>query len=196
MSTKVYIAFDGRMALHAPLPVSESSISEDSSIDDDNDDDDGQYNQYEIPHRTIAIYKKLIELEAADGYHRFLEIPCIEASRETIELVHSTEHYNFMARTESMTQEELQSLSVPNDLYFCPKTFLAAKLAVGGVVECVNAVTDFNRKSNRAIAIVRPPGHHAERDKAMGTSLKDMVSRGPVLGLCSDFRPSKTVLSA
>jgi histone deacetylase 6 len=168
MSTRVYLAFDGRMALHAPLPTSELSLSENSSID--NDDEEGQHNHFEIPHRAIAIYERLIELEAADGYRRFLEIPCIEATREIIELVHSPEHYDFMARTESMTEEELRILTVPNDLYFCPKTFLAAKLAVGGVVECVNAVTDVNRKSNRAIAIVRPPGHHAERNEAMGTS--------------------------
>jgi hypothetical protein len=41
MSTKVYLVFDGRMALHAPLPESESSVSEHSSIGDDDDNEDG-----------------------------------------------------------------------------------------------------------------------------------------------------------
>lgn len=167
-STKVYLAFDGRMALHTPLPAPQSSPFVDSSSDEE---EEGRHNHFEIPRRIFAIYEKLMELEAADGYRRFVEIPCIEATREAIELVHSAEHYDFMARTEGMTEEELRILAVPNtDLYYCPKTFMAAKLAVGGVVECVNAVTNVNRKSNRAIAIVRPPGHHAERNEAMGTS--------------------------
>jgi hypothetical protein len=37
-------------------------------------------------------------------------------------------------------------------------------------------VTDDRRKSNRAIAIVRPPGHHATRDEAMGKSVKDILT--------------------
>ena len=159
MATRVYLAFDERMALHKPLP--EVPV-------------EGEFHSDEAPfencNRIFAIYKKLIQLETNDGYRRFIEIPCIPAKRETIELCHSPEHYDNMLRTMSMSDEELRMMTVPNDLYFCKDTFLAAKLAVGGVVECVNAVTNDKRRSNRAIALVRPPGHHATRDEAMGKS--------------------------
>jgi histone deacetylase 6 len=145
---------------------SDSLIPFDSGEDAD-DVDQGEVH-CEIPDRIHAIYDRLQELEPEIGNNRFVEIPCIPAKRETIELVHSSKHYEFMQKTARMTMEELKRVEIPHDLYFCNKTFLAAKLAVGGVVESVNAVTDINRKSTRAIAIVRPPGHHAGRDEAMG----------------------------
>ena len=160
--SKVYLAYDERMTLHKPLP---STDSDTSSSDDDQDEI-----QVENPTRIHAMYEKLIRLESIDGYRRFLEIPCIPAARNTIELMHSPEHFDRMAITMAMTDDELRNMGVPNDLYYCKDTFTAARLACGGVVECVNAVTENNRRSNRAIAIVRPPGHHATRDEAMGKS--------------------------
>lgn len=41
-----------------------------------------------------------------------------------------------------------------------------ARLATGGVIECVNAV--FNGGLHHALALVRPPGHHAMSDHGMG----------------------------
>lgn len=41
-----------------------------------------------------------------------------------------------------------------------------ARLAVGGVIECVNAV--FSGQLHHALALVRPPGHHAMSDHGMG----------------------------
>ena len=99
---------------------------------------------------------------------RFIPLSCKPASRQTIELAHSPEHYARMKRTSQLTTKELQAMTVPDDLYYNNWTFSAASLAAGGVVECVNAVTAFQPASTRAIALVRPPGHHALRDKPMG----------------------------
>lgn len=165
MSTRVYLAYDERMTLHKPLPL----LSSDSSSSSDEEDEV----HFENPGRVHAIYEKLMRLEALDGYRRFLQIPCIPASRDTIELVHSPEHFDRMLLTMAMTDDELRMQTIPNDLYYGRDTFLAARLACGGVIECVNAVTEENRRSKRAIAIVRPPGHHATRDNAMGTFFLD-----------------------
>jgi acetoin utilization deacetylase AcuC-like enzyme len=167
MATKVFLAYDERMTLHQPLPA--LSSSDESSADYDGPPFEEA--PMEQPNRIRAIYKKLVELEATGGYRRFLEVPCLPATREVIELAHSPEHYDRMCRTMTMTDEQLRLMGVPNDLYFCSDTFRAARMACGGVVECVDAVTDDNRKSNRAMAIVRPPGHHATRDEAMGKSV-------------------------
>ncbi|KAL3907764.1 MAG: hypothetical protein SGARI_003378 [Bacillariaceae sp.] len=149
-----------------------------------NDEEDDQEMHCEIPERIHVIYERLQDLEPQMGYNRFIDIPCKPARREIIELIHSTKHYVFIAKTANMSPKQLQQVAIPHDLYFCNDTFLAAKLAVGGVVECVKAVTDINtRKSTRAIAIVRPPGHHAGRDSAMGFCYFNNVAIG---------RPSET----
>jgi histone deacetylase 6 len=171
MATKVFLAYDERMTLHQQLPALSSSDESSNAAGDGQPPPpllEEEAPPMEHPDRIRAIYKKLVELEAVDGYLRFLEIPCIPATRDIIELAHSPEHYDRMCRTMTMTDYELRLMGVANDLYFCKDTFQAARIACGGVVECVNAVTDINRKSNRAMAIVRPPGHHATRDEAMG----------------------------
>jgi acetoin utilization deacetylase AcuC-like enzyme len=59
-----------------------------------------------------------------------------------------------------------------------------AMLAVGGVLTCTRAV--LNGEAQNAFAIVRPPGHHAEPDRAMGFCLfsniaiaaQDLLAKG------------------
>lgn len=168
MPTKVYLAFDERMALHKPLPCAlPNSYPDEGSVDDQN------VTPVENPHRIIAIYNKLMHLEThEDGSRCFMEIPCVPIDRETVQLTHSKEHYDKLLSTMYMSDEELRAMTVPGDLYFCRDTFMAARLACGGVVECVNAVTAPHRRSTRAMAIVRPPGHHACYDEAMGKKSK------------------------
>jgi histone deacetylase 6 len=162
MTTKVYLTYDDRMGLHKPLPGVKVDCNPEDGIDEI---------PPENPGRTSAIFRKLMELEEDDAFSRFIHIPCIPAARETIELCHSPAHYDRMEATMHMTEDELRLMTVPNDLYFNKHTFTAAKLAVGGVVECIDAVTQQKRGSNRGIALVRPPGHHAGRDEPMGKCL-------------------------
>ncbi len=49
-----------------------------------------------------------------------------------------------------------------------------ARLAAGGVVRLAQAVVEGSL--HRAVALVRPPGHHAERDRAMGFCLFNNVA--------------------
>ncbi|MEM2918895.1 MAG: histone deacetylase [Candidatus Altiarchaeota archaeon] len=52
------------------------------------------------------------------------------------------------------------------DTFANEKTYEIAKLAAGGVMLAANAVA--NEKFNNSFALVRPPGHHACSDRAMG----------------------------
>jgi acetoin utilization deacetylase AcuC-like enzyme len=57
-----------------------------------------------------------------------------------------------------------------------PESFEIARLAVGAVLDCCDAV--MSRKVQRAFAAVRPPGHHAEPDRAMGFCLFSNIAIG------------------
>jgi acetoin utilization deacetylase AcuC-like enzyme len=52
------------------------------------------------------------------------------------------------------------------DTPFGPGGFEIAALAVGGVLEAIDAIAE--RRVENAYALVRPPGHHAERDHGFG----------------------------
>jgi len=49
-----------------------------------------------------------------------------------------------------------------------------ALLAVGGITEAVDKI--FTGKTNNALALLRPPGHHAEKEMAMGFCLFNNVA--------------------
>ncbi len=60
------------------------------------------------------------------------------------------------------------------DTILSPGSIRAARLAAGAVVDAVRAVA--RGEMNRAFAAVRPPGHHAEPDTAMGFCLFSNVA--------------------
>ena len=185
--TSIFLCTDARMSLHAP--------PEQPNINDTDDVDDVE--QYvETAPRLTALLERLQEMEwtllrcqypwmsqttlaeylsrhsIPPTTRRLISLPCRPASRDTILLAHSPDHYNFIQSTALMTNDEHVKLTDPSDLYYNSHTFEAASLAAGGVVECVNACTDANTQVTRSLALVRPPGHHALRDKPMGKSTR------------------------
>ncbi len=74
-----------------------------------------------------------------------------------------------------MTNESLIHLERMYDsIYFNPLTFSSALLSAGGAIETCKAVVSGRVKN--AIAVIRPPGHHAECNRPMGFCLFDNVS--------------------
>lgn len=62
------------------------------------------------------------------------------------------------------------------DTVMNPHSLNAARRAAGAVVDAVDAV--FTKETPYAFCLVRPPGHHAERDKAMGFCFFNNVAVG------------------
>lgn len=61
-----------------------------------------------------------------------------------------------------------------DSIYFNTVTFGCALLSAGGAIETCKAVAGGQVKN--AIAVIRPPGHHAERERPMGFCIFDNVS--------------------
>lgn len=53
-----------------------------------------------------------------------------------------------------------------DSVYFSRNTPMCARLAAGGAIEAARAVV--TGEVRNSLAVVRPPGHHAERDRPMG----------------------------
>lgn len=62
------------------------------------------------------------------------------------------------------------------DVPISPESYEVALLAAGGVLCLLDAV--FNKEARNGFGLVRPPGHHAERNQAMGFCLFNNVAIG------------------
>jgi acetoin utilization deacetylase AcuC-like enzyme len=72
------------------------------------------------------------------------------------------------------------------DTYITPQSMVAARAAVGAVVEGVTQVV--SGVARHAFAVVRPPGHHAERAHAMGFCLLNNVGIGVIAARAQGVR--------
>jgi acetoin utilization deacetylase AcuC-like enzyme len=83
-----------------------------------------------------------------------------EATREQLARVHSQEYIDRVMAAGG------RSVAFDPDTYTSPETVEVAHLAAGAALDAVERVLETPRA--RAFALVRPPGHHAERERAMG----------------------------
>ena len=85
------------------------------------------------------------------------------ATREEIAAVHQP---HLVSALETVCREQAPGIIDYAPTYVTPSSFEDALLAAGGVLTCSRAV--LNGEAGNGFAIVRPPGHHAEPDRAMG----------------------------
>lgn len=123
----------------------------------------------EQPQRLKAILQRL---QASPVWARLRQLAPRDATREEIAAVHATAYIDELAaRCAAGGMFEVDADTVAS-----PGTYAAACRAAGAVLTAIDAVLD-GRVGN-AFCAVRPPGHHAERDRAMGFCFFNNVAIG------------------
>ncbi|WFS01464.1 histone deacetylase family protein [Rhizobium tumorigenes] len=90
-----------------------------------------------------------------------------QANEDAILLAHPEEHLAFVMRSIPDAEDgEGQINQLEADTYASPKSLQAALTGVGGAMAAVDDV--FTGAADNVFVASRPPGHHAEKNKAMG----------------------------
>lgn len=159
--------YDDRMKLHA------------------NADFSGNEHHPEDPRRIEAIMKEfkdagliftgttfeLAELLKSTPHQWMWRIGARKATREEIQTAHTASHFEWVKSLSMMSSAQLRELTAEFDngrksIYVGNLTYEAALISAGGAIEtCKNVVVG---KVKNAIAVIRPPGHHAEHNESLG----------------------------
>jgi acetoin utilization deacetylase AcuC-like enzyme len=128
----------------------------------------------EQPARLDALGPRLASFTAE-------QIEPAPATREEISRVHNP---RLVAALEKICEEKAPAIIDYAPTYVTQTSFDDALVAAGGGVACTRAV--MHGEAKNAYAIVRPPGHHAEPEQAMGfcifnniaVAARDAISNG------------------
>lgn len=93
------------------------------------------------------------------------------ATDEDLLRVHTQEHLDAIVATRG------KATMIDEDTFTSPDSDDIARLAAGAVLTGVDRVLD-GPSGSRALVLVRPPGHHAEADRAMGFCLYSNIAVG------------------
>lgn len=113
----------------------------------------------EVPERLTAIREGIA---GAGLLEKLVLIPAVPPEMRWILAVHTAD---YVQRFEAACRTNKQTLDSP-DNQMCAKTYEVAQLAVGGVIETCRRL--MAGEIDNAFCAVRPPGHHAEVNRAMG----------------------------
>lgn len=119
----------------------------------------------ENPNRLKQIYAMLASIDSKEIEY----VAPRMATHEEVAFVHDTPYIESIARTQGRSNVRLDP-----DTTASPKTYEVALLAAGGLLSLADCIV--SHKVENGFALVRPPGHHAERSRAMGFCIFNNVA--------------------
>ncbi len=120
----------------------------------------------ENPERLLSIKASL---DAYSGEGELIQIRPQSASEEDLLRVHSRSYIQTLSEIADRGTTHLDA-----DTPVCADSYEVAKLAAGGCIELVRKA--LTGSIDAGFAFPRPPGHHAERERAMGFCLINNVA--------------------
>lgn len=132
-----------------------------------------RYTEHDLPQhpehagRIRAVWRRMTD----SGLLTRLQSQEAEAiTREQILSVHTPGHLALLEKISTLPR----AVRIDADTYACPSSLEIARLSAGAAVQAVNAVLQ-GQAANGLVA-ARPPGHHAEPDRAMGFCLFNNIA--------------------
>ncbi len=122
----------------------------------------------ESHHRLEMLYALLEQPKWRD---RLIRIQTRRAVRDELIAIHTSAYIDTLAAT---AQREHRALTP--DTLTCADSYEAALLSSGGLMRAIEQTA--SGELDNAFALVRPPGHHAERSRALGFCLLNNVALG------------------
>ncbi len=124
----------------------------------------------ECPERLEAIHRAMVAAKLPQRVEMRRPRP---ATDEELVRIHRAEYIDHLR--DSLPGESGQ---LDMDTFYAPRSFEAALAAAGGTIDLVSDAVDPGTAVQRGFALVRPPGHHAEANRAMGFCLLNNVALG------------------
>ncbi|XP_034945547.1 histone deacetylase 6 isoform X2 [Chelonus insularis] len=126
----------------------------------------------ETPKRISEIYSKHEEYDLLRRCHLIKGRLAIE---EELTLVHTKDYIKTIKDTERKNLSDLaKEAKSLESVYLHTETWTSACVAAGSVLQVVDNV--LNGESQSGVALVRPPGHHADNDTACGFCIFNNIS--------------------
>ena len=123
---------------------------------------------FEHPLRIRAILNHLERTNILSN-ERIVKAKPREISQTTIELAHSKYHIEGIKKISKMGGGLLEE-----EVFVTEDTYELALKAVGGAIEAIEGVV--TNKYSQSFALIRPPGHHALREKASGLCIFNNIA--------------------
>lgn len=127
---------------------------------------DPGFDHVECPDRLITLHSVLDSLREKKI---FVEPAFSQAPVETVLLNHTLAHVKEVEATSGKIYSALDG-----DTFTSPKSYEAAMLAVGAMIKGVDLIV--GDEVNNGFALIRPPGHHAEKHRSMGFCLFNNIA--------------------
>ncbi len=121
----------------------------------------------ECPERIVVVKKYLEKLSW------FKELKQLKPTSPELDRILEVHSSAYVKRVKESCVKKLNILDTP-DVVICEKSYDIALLAAGGVIRLADELVHGSIKNG--FALIRPPGHHAEYDKAMGFCLFNNIA--------------------
>lgn len=153
-----------------PRPTARTALVYDERMEEHYNPWDSQHP--ECPQRLSRTLQRLWDLGLTQ---RCLLLPPQPAQPPQLRACHTRSHVEALAATEGLRPRELRGAAARyNSVFLCPQSYACACLAAGAACCAVSAV--LSGQVQNALALVRPPGHHAAPGAAGGFCLFNNVA--------------------